>query len=441
MKKLMYCLSCGLMIMGGAFAFSGCSTGSDEVKSIKIKTLPNDVNYEVYQTLDLTGGKFTVEYQNGKTHDFDMSSIQLAFIDYDDGKTGNTFTCPSDNQSIVLRYGGKSTTFNVNVEKAKVNPIYQKNYSTIYNGERQPLSQITNTTLGLNNDVTLTSIEYKAQDSETYSTAFPVDAGTYQVRLNINGGANYENKVIDDITYTIEKSTLFNYIKSTQNNKTLSFLNKAIQYGQTFDPDVNWAINSTNTVTSLRDTVSESIANAGNIRYEYRLTENDPWQALTPSTILPVPSANSTKTSYDVRVLGSWASNFSDLNMVFTNAITVTQKTLVCGTDYHFVIKKDGVSQAYTAPLEGIFQQYTVGVDEEITVDVVFDNVDVNSVVKQTTKVITFRKTLSNATTTITNTVGSNPGKYVILLSVEFNNSNYKIDNNANLQGFIVVNE
>ena len=98
-----------------------------ELVSVAVKTMPNKTKYYVGDTFDQTGLTLTATYNNGKTETI-----------------ANGITCTgfsSDavgSKTVTASYGGKSTTFNVDIEEVKLVSIAVKTNPTkmsYYQGE------------------------------------------------------------------------------------------------------------------------------------------------------------------------------------------------------------------------------------------------------------------------------------------------------------------
>ena len=85
-------------------------TVKNDVIDVVIVNIPNQIVYEKGKDLDLTGGKVRVVYENGDTQELDMKSSDISVTGYDANKLGE--------QTITVKYGGKTATFKVTVKAA-----------------------------------------------------------------------------------------------------------------------------------------------------------------------------------------------------------------------------------------------------------------------------------------------------------------------------------
>ena len=80
-----------------------------EIKSIKIKSLPNKTSYIVGEELDLEGGVIEVTYSDETKEEISMTDQNVIITGYDKNKVGN--------QILTVNYNKKLTTFTVIVEE------------------------------------------------------------------------------------------------------------------------------------------------------------------------------------------------------------------------------------------------------------------------------------------------------------------------------------
>lgn len=81
---------------------------SKQLTSIKMKTNPTVLKYkQKYGTLNLAGGILTATYNDGSTKEVSLTSSDVQV-------TGFSNTTPGE-QTLTVKYGGKTTTFKVNV--------------------------------------------------------------------------------------------------------------------------------------------------------------------------------------------------------------------------------------------------------------------------------------------------------------------------------------
>lgn len=78
-----------------------------KVSSIKIKSLPSNTTIKKGSKLDLEGGKIIVTYEDGTTETIDMDDPDVTITGFNTFKTGK--------QTVTVKYGGKTATFQVRV--------------------------------------------------------------------------------------------------------------------------------------------------------------------------------------------------------------------------------------------------------------------------------------------------------------------------------------
>ena len=98
-----------------------------ELVSVAVKTMPNKTKYYVGDTFDQTGLTLTATYNNGKT---ETVATGITCTGFSSDAAGS--------KTITASYGGKSTTFNVDIEAVKLVSIAVKTNPTkvsYYQGE------------------------------------------------------------------------------------------------------------------------------------------------------------------------------------------------------------------------------------------------------------------------------------------------------------------
>ena len=85
-------------------------TVKNDVIDVVIVNIPNQIIYEKGKDLDLSGGKVKVVYENGETEELEMKSADISITGYNANKLGE--------QTITVKYGGKTATFKVTVKAA-----------------------------------------------------------------------------------------------------------------------------------------------------------------------------------------------------------------------------------------------------------------------------------------------------------------------------------
>lgn len=100
--------------------FDGVLPPNQTVQSIQVTQKPNKLSYvHKVDTLDITGGKLLVTYKDGSTSTVDITAEMITGFD---NTTVGTNT-------VTVTYGGKTTTFDVQIVRAKV--IFQMEDGTI----------------------------------------------------------------------------------------------------------------------------------------------------------------------------------------------------------------------------------------------------------------------------------------------------------------------
>ena len=378
MKKWLCALSMCAVTGLGVVGFAGCSNG-DDVASIRIKTLP-ETNFLVGDvvTPTLKNGVFTVQYNNGRTSDLPLSSADLVYVDYGDETTSNQFTQANRAQIVVVRYKSKTTTYNVNVIKKNLRVEYVKSYSKVYNGLPQNASDLLN--IALPDGVSIANIEYRVHTNGSvgeYGVA-PCGAGVYDMRVTLNGGERFNNLVLDDMTFTIQKANI-----SFALNNTLQFNNIFMQYNDKKDVAKNWQIGDSTANNIFTNALkSEYLSLAKNIKYAYRLTSDNDYTVL-----------NQTDGKYDLSMLEPGAyklraycndlENFEDF--YYECDLDIAAREIQYGTDYVIAIQKGAELIDYipTNNLMEIATKIQTDDPSSLSVRVIFLNQNVMSKLKK----------------------------------------------------------
>ena len=144
-----------------------------ELVSVAVKTMPNKTKYYVGDTFDQTGLTLTATYNNGKT---ETVATGITCTGFSSDAAGS--------KTITASYGGKSTTFNVDIEAVKLVSIAVKTNPTkvsYYQGESLDSTGLT-----------LTGT-YNNGKTETIATGFTCSAldsssaGTKTITVNYQG--------------------------------------------------------------------------------------------------------------------------------------------------------------------------------------------------------------------------------------------------------------
>lgn len=367
MKKWLCALSVCTVASLGAVGFAGCGANNDEVAGIKMKTLPTTTQFTVGDVITpaLHDGVFTIEYANGRTSDMHLNYADIVYIDYADGTTSNEFSQANQAQKVVVRYKSKVTTFNVNVAKKDLQLDYTKVYQKTYTGERLPLDDML--VLGVPHGVSVSQIEYRLRDGSTdgvYGSA-PTDAGVYDVRVALDGGTKYNNIVLDDITYTIEKADVSLALKTNY----IKYCDLFMNYGDEVDATHNWQLNATASKNNIFTNAlrGEYIDLANNIQYAYRLNSQKEYTILHKQNgkvwLNDLPTG-----SYKLRAYANDLPNFQ--NFYYECDLSIAAKPLQYGVDYRFVVS-DGVNAVdYEVPVSAMNIPTTIATDDPSSVSV-----------------------------------------------------------------------
>ena len=352
MKKWMCALSVCAVTGAGMLGFAGCGT-SEEISCIKMKSLPTTTQFTVGDVITpaLNDGVFTVEYTNGRKTDMHLNNADIVYIDYADGSTSNEFNQPADIQVVVVRYKSKTTTFNVSVQKNDLVLDYKKSYSKEYNGNPQSINDVLS--LGLPYGVSITKIEYRLSGTAEYGVN-PVNAGLYEVRVTLAGGAKYNDLVLSDITFEIRKTN----IDFALDVDSLAYNSMFVQYGDKVDVSRNWCINGSENKNDIFANAlkAEYINIANSVQYAYRKNGQAEY------TILPASNDGVFLTdlnpgAYKLRAYVRDIDNIQDF--YYETDLVIAAKELKYGEDYKFVIS-NGASVVDYVPANSAMDITTV---------------------------------------------------------------------------------
>lgn len=222
MKKLLLSLfGCVALALCG-LGFAGCDQPQLEVKDITINTTPQTLTYFVGQDLNLSGGTIKVVYEDDSIKVLPMT---LATPNI------KTFNKATNDQIVVLSFGGKTTKFGVNVLKGTLAPVIS--YSEIaddnnlvvndsFTGEELDfLTHLNMQSLPQNEEDMQITCFYKDEGSadENYSTNKVIHAGRYDVKLTFRNATNYN-----------DLDVLCHYVVHKANIKDLVFEGNTLDY-------------------------------------------------------------------------------------------------------------------------------------------------------------------------------------------------------------------
>lgn len=339
MKKWLCALSICTVAGLGTLGFAGCSGGED-VAAIRIKTLP-ETSFAVGDvvTPTLKDGVFTIEYSNGRTSDLPLSAADLVYVDYDDGTTGNRFIQENRAQVVVVRYKSKTTTYNVNVGKSDLRVQYEKSYSKVFDGESQQINDVLS--IALPNGVSIAKIEYRLRGSSEPWGGAPLNAGVYDVRVTLSGGARYNDCVLDDISFTIRKANI-----DFAMEKSVQFNNIFMQYNDDVNAAANWKIGDANAGNIFTNALkSEYMSIAANVKYAYRASTSAEFVGLTGADGV-FSLKNLEPGAYRLRAYCSGLENFEDF--YYECDLDVAARALIYGQDYIISIENGAELIEYT---------------------------------------------------------------------------------------------
>ncbi len=378
MKKWLCALSMCAVTGLGVIGFAGCSNG-DDVASIRIKTLP-ETNFLVGDvvTPTLKNGVFTIQYNNGRTSDLPLSSADLVYVDYGDETTSNQFTQANRAQIVVVRYKSKTTTYNVNVAKKDLSVEYTKSYSKVYNGLPQNASDLLS--IALPDGVSIANIEYRPHTNGgvgEYGIS-PCDAGVYDMRVTLNGGGKFNNLVLDDMTFTIQKANIAFAL-----NNTVQYNNIFMQYNDKVDAAKNWKVGDSTANNIFTNALkSQYMPLANNIKYAYRLTSNNDYTIL-PQTDGVYDLSMLEPGAYKLRAYCNDLDNFEDF--YYECDLDIAAREIQYGTDYIIDIQNgaDFIKYTPTSSLMDIATKIQTDDPSSLSVRVIFLNQNVSAKLKK----------------------------------------------------------
>lgn len=330
MKKWLCALSICAVTGLGVFGFAGCGDG-DGIASISVKSVA-ETNFLVGDVLTPTLSKsvFTVEYNNGRKCDLPMSIADIVYINYGDNSTTNKFVIESPAQSVVVRYKGKTTSYSVKVEKGDLNLNYSKNYTTTYDGTTKSVEDLFDFVLP--DGVFVTDVSYRIHSETEISgdvyDATPIDAGVYDVKVKIDGGAKYKDLELTDITFAISKAKV-----ETALANTVKFANIYMEYGDNFDLTQNWLVGESASKTIFASALKQDFLElASNIKYYYRDGNSTEYKAVLVNLDGNYDLSGFAPGEYVVRAYAPSSQNFN--SFYYESVLTVASRELKYGEDY-----------------------------------------------------------------------------------------------------------
>ena len=212
-----------------------------ELVSVAVKTMPNKTKYYVGDTFDQTGLTLTATYNNGKTETITNGITCTGFS-----------SAAAGSKTITASYGGKSTTFNVDIEAVKLVSIAVKTNPTkmsYYQGDALDSTGLTLTATYNNGktETVTTGFTCSALDSST--------AGQKTITVTYQG-------LTTTFTVTVVAVNLVSVAVKTMPNKTSYFTGESFdQTGLTLTATYNNG--KTETISSGISCTGFSSATAG----------------------------------------------------------------------------------------------------------------------------------------------------------------------------------
>jgi len=366
MKKWLCALSLCAVTGLGAFGFAGCGDGKD-VASISIKSVSN-TQFQVGDVItpSLSDGFFTVTYKNGRKSDLPLSVADLVYIDYGNNIATNKFVIEANYQNVIVRYKEKTTSYGVAVSKRNLDLNYSKICKNTYNGEPQSARDALDFVLP--NGVYVDKIEYKPHASDTqFTSQEPSEAGQYDLKISLDGGTQYNDKVIEDIVYEIAKADFGDAL-----NKAVEFNDISMQYGDAVQLNKNWTVgeNASAYLSTAFKTKFSSIANA--VKYTYKAYDENAFKPVPTNSDGAYDLSTIKAGSYILRAEFSGLSNFKD--NFYECELIIGTRQLEYGVDYEidFVQGLQVYSYTPTSDLTDIQTTITTTDPTSITVRVNF---------------------------------------------------------------------
>lgn len=430
MKKWLCALSICAVTGLGAFGFAGCGDG-DTVASISIKTLP-ETSFSVGDivTPTLSQGVFTVVYSNGKTSDLPMSAADLVYINYGDITTGNKFVVEANAQNVIVRYKGKTTSYNVQVSKKDLNLDYKKSYSVAYDGAEKNASDVLDFVLP--DGVVIEKIEYRIHSDEDGAElrpydATPCDVGVYDMRITINGGFVYNDLVIDDATFTVAKADFRFAQKSSATLKDIY-----VEYGTDFNIAKDWIIGDGDTLGEFADSLKNEFSGlASKIKYAYRPNNSQNFTMLETDDYGNYDISELVPGEYVLRAYAQNLDNFADFYSECD--LTIATRKLIYGTDYTIEFVQGATSYTYT-PTESLMDIKTeIATADPTTVKVRLNivNDNIRSLLSGDLKVFYNYSAGDNANWGGSLSAMSEYGYYKVTITASFSDGICELDNNV----------
>jgi len=198
-----------------------------EVSSISVKTKPKIEDYYVGDKIDIKGLVLTGTNNNGSTFEITEGYTY----------TQETFS-EAGTQKVIVEYGGKTTTFDVNVKKVELSSITVKTKPKIedyYVGDKIDITGLVLT--GTNNN----GSTFEITEGYTYTQEIFNEAGTQKVTVEYGGKTTtFEVTVIEKFEmnlteHQIIEENLNNYIENIIPNTRITQLKNNIKTNGTIE--------------------------------------------------------------------------------------------------------------------------------------------------------------------------------------------------------------
>ena len=182
------------------------NVNENTITSISIKSKPNKLNYYEGENIDLTGGIIKANYSNGTTISYSMQNKNVTITGFNSENSGT--------KTITVNYSGKTTTFDVVVNKVELSTIIIENYPNklIYNvgeeidltGGKILLKYNNGTTKSLSmtdSQITMTGYNKENIGSQTITLTYKEKVVTFEVSVN--------NKLEPEDTITLNNISIY----------------------------------------------------------------------------------------------------------------------------------------------------------------------------------------------------------------------------------------
>ena len=221
-----------VMYEGGEYSYNILVAGQGSVSIEDIEYILNQENYEVNDTLDLTGTQIIISYSDGSSEIIDVTNEMIV--------TAPDMSVAGNNKSVIVEYEGNQYTFIINVllsEEAqmiaKLQEFYQKylesqetsnvKMSVSGNLNAQMLNNSANETLD-NTSINIAKSELTDDlAKDVYNTL--VDA---VLKTNLDGVKIEDIINVEDLKTKIDFGKLLNF--ALNNIKTINYWDHLFQY-------------------------------------------------------------------------------------------------------------------------------------------------------------------------------------------------------------------